>query len=134
MNNGSTIKKDITIDIKDFPKAHLLLINNLLPNRLTEQEIDTLAAFINLDKDVVTVSGLFGTISRKQVRDKVGLKSAAHLGNIIKSLKKKNYIYEEDGELKIRNYLVVKPEEKISGEEYFLVYSFKVTTNNGKNK
>lgn len=131
MNTGSSIKKILnTYTEKEFTKVHLNILNALLPNKMTNKEIDVLVEFINLESTIIKIDGVFGSSSKKVVRKSLSM-SSSQLNNIIKSLTDKKMIYLDKGNLAIRSYLNIKP---IRGNEpYNIIYNFKLELNDEEN-
>ena len=100
------IKKTLKLDKKDFYHKHLEVINPFLPIKLTPKEIEVLAEFLNLEGDLK--EDIFGTTARKVVKGNLNI-SAGGLGNYLKSLKQKGFIYKKYGALFISQ--VVLPSE-----------------------
>lgn len=109
------IKKTLKLDSKDFYQKHLEVINPFLPIKLTPKEIEVLSEFMNLEGDLK--EDLFGTTSRKVVKEKLNI-SAGGLGNYLKSLKEKGFIYKKHGALFIS--------EVVIPNEFEQEYSFKI--------
>ena len=132
MNSGSSIKKVITVgNDKDFVRYHLTILNSLLPEKLTNREIDVLIKFITLDSSIISVDGLFGSTAKKVVRKNLNNMSVAQLSNIINSLVSKKFIHSVEGsdDLQIRSWVDVKPNTTNKSEPYNIVYSFKLEVN-----
>ena len=110
------IKKTLKLDSKDFYQKHLEVINPFLPIKLTPKEIEVLSEFMNLEGDLK--EDLFGTTARKVVKGNLKI-SAGGLGNYLKSLKEKGFIYKKYGALFISE--VVLP------DEFEQEYSFKIS-------
>ena len=91
------IRKALKLSKEDYYAKHLLIINPILPKQLTPKEAETLAAFMALEGDLATMP--FSTTGRSIVRKKMGI-SAGGLGNYLRDLKEKGFIYEENDERK----------------------------------
>ena len=132
MNSGSSIKKVITVgNDKDFVRYHLTILNSLLPEKLTNREIDVLIEFITLDSSIISVDGLFGSTAKKVVRKNLNNMSVAQLSNIINSLVSKKFLHSVEGsdDLQIRSWVNIKPNTNNKSEPYNIVYSFKLEVN-----
>ena len=75
----------------DFLRTHIRLVDALEGRKLTDREIEVLAAFAELEGDIR--KDILGTSARKIVKDKLGL-SAPGLANYLKSLSEKEVIKE----------------------------------------
>lgn len=131
MNNGSSIKKVITVtNEKDFVRYHLTILNALLIDKLTNREIDVLIEFITLEQSIIEVDGLFGSTAKKVVRKNLNNMSVAQLSNIITSLTNKKFLHSTEGndDLVIRSWVNIVPntETVIEGDKYHINYSFKL--------
>ncbi len=99
------IKKIISVPREQYFIQHLSIINSMLPVRLTPKEIEVLGSFMSLKGDIVE-EDRFGTTCRKIVKERLNL-SDGGLGNYIKALRDKNFIYtNEDGNLTIQEVLM----------------------------
>ena len=110
------IRKVLELDRGNYYLKHLEIINPFLPIRLTPREIEVLAAFMSLENELA--EDRFGTTARKVVRSKLII-TPGGLGNYLKSLKQKGFIYKSRGAFQIAN--IVMPVEGIQ------TYSFKLT-------
>lgn len=99
------IKKIITVPREGYFIQHLSIINSMLPISLTPKEIEVLGSFMSIKGDMVE-QDRFGTTCRKIVKERLNL-SDGGLGNYIKALKDKGFIYVgEDDKLYIREVLM----------------------------
>lgn len=105
-----TIKKLLKLTKDNYFMKHLLIINPLLPEQVTPKEAEILGAFMSLEGDIA--NDPFGTTGRKIVRDKTGV-SPGGLGNHLRELKEKGFIYEEDKTLKIVPALIPNKKEQL---------------------
>ena len=97
----------------DYYTTHLNILNCFLETKLSDKEVEVLANFMNLDKNI-TGNDMFNTYARRLAKDSMKEMSAASLSNHIKTLKEKKYIEKDSvGRLKIVNYLF--PEETFQG-------------------
>lgn len=100
------------IDRKNFYPKYLKLINVILPQPLTQREIDILSAFMELEGDVVD-NDRFGTQARRLVRERFKFKSHSNLDNYIQYFKRKGVLYTDDtGKLKVVNSINIPKDEK----------------------
>ena len=111
------IRKQLELDTEDYNTLHLEIINPFLPVRLTPKEIEVLAAFMSLQGDLA--NDKFGTTSRKVVKEKLKISSGG-LGNYLKSLKEKGFLFKDKGAWNIAR--IVMPDKEITE------YSFKLTS------
>lgn len=99
------IKKIISVPREEYFIRHLAIINPMLPITLTPKEIEVLGSFMSLKGDIVE-QDRFGTTCRKIVKERLNL-SDGGIGNYIKALKEKGFIYMgEDNKLKIQEVLL----------------------------
>lgn len=90
------IKKSIKVSHTDYFVKHLQIINPFLPIQLTPKELEVLGVFISLKGELA--NDRFGTTARKLVMEKTDI-SPGGLGNYLKSLKQKGFIFKRDGAL-----------------------------------
>jgi len=109
------VKKALILSREEFYKKHLHIINHILPIQLTYKEAEVLAHFLSLEGDIA--KDPFGTSGRKIVKTRMGISSGG-LGNYLDQLKSKEFIYEEDGELKVYPKLI--PEKDIQFYQFKL--------------
>ena len=96
---------------KKFLPKYLKLVNVILPDPLTQREIDVLAAFMELEGDLVK-EDRFGTQARGVVRKKFGFKSYSNLDNYIKYFKKKGVLFQDtEGKLKLNPKISIPESE-----------------------
>ena len=112
------ISKTLKLDSKNFYQKHLEVINPFLPIKLTPKEIEVLSEFMNLEGDLE--EDRFGTTARKVVKTNLNI-SAGGLGNYLKSLKEKGFIYKKYGALFISE--VVLPAQ-FEQEYYFKISNY----------
>ena len=89
------IKKIMNVTREDYYVMHLSIINPLLPIKMTPKEIEVLGAFMSLNGEIAEADR-FGTTCKKIVKEKLNL-SDGGLGNYIKTLKEKGFIYYNEG-------------------------------------
>lgn len=107
------------LNVYRYCEAHLKVINHFLPAQLTNKEIEVLAGFMALGGDLIE-QDRFGTQARKEIRDRLGISNGG-LGNHLKSLQDKAFIYkDEKNKLQINNHLIPST-KKIQG------YQFKIS-------
>lgn len=114
-----TVSKTIKLSGLEYYKVHLLLINPLLPVKLTEKEAEVLAGFLSLEGDLR--SDPFSTTGRKIVMERVGIKSAGGLGNYLNQLQRKGFLKASKGSFDI--IPIVIPDSTSMN------YNFKLTQN-----
>jgi hypothetical protein len=83
------IRKLLKLNEIDYYKTHLIIINSVLPVKLTSKEIELLAHFMIL-KGSISLDR-FGTTGKKIVKQKMKLSSAS-MSNYMKSLSNKGFI------------------------------------------
>lgn len=111
------IRKIIRLHGDGFYAKHLEIINPFLPIKLTPKEIDVLSAFIALEGELA--EDRFGTTGRKIVMKKLGI-TPGGLGNYLKSLKTKGFVYKKGGAFYIAS--IVMPSE----ENFYQDYRFRL--------
>lgn len=90
---------------QQYCEAHLKIINHFLPAQITNKEIEVLAYFMALSGDLIE-QDRFGTQARKDIMNKLGISNGG-LGNHLKSLKNKKFIYTDtEGKLRINEHLL----------------------------
>lgn len=104
------IRKLMKLSKEEYYKKHLLIINPLLPEQVTNKEAEILGAFMALEGDIA--KDPFGTTGRKQVREKTGV-SPGGLGNHLRILREKNFIIEVEGKLQLIPQLIPGREEQL---------------------
>lgn len=110
------ITKSLSLSKDKYFEKHLAIINPLLPEQMTNKEIEVIAAFLTLEGELG--KHIFSTTGRKLVRDKLQLSNGG-LSNYIKALKIKNFILEDNnGELFILD--ILKPERALQGYQFKL--------------
>lgn len=115
-------KKLIGLEPEDYYIKHLQIVNQFFPDPMTNKEVGVLATFISIDGELIQ-KARFGTTARKMVMDKLRI-SPGGLGNYLKILEKKGFIYRNDYNVfEVKDYLL--PEEITQG------YQFKITKKNG---
>lgn len=92
------IQKILKLSKNQYYETHLLLVNALLPAKMTPKEVEVMARFMALEGDIA--NDRFGTSARKIIKDELGI-SDGGLGNYLKSLKTKNFL-RLDAENKIQ--------------------------------
>jgi len=99
------IKKILSVPREEYFIRHLAIINPMLPITLTPKEIEVLGSFMSIKGDIVE-QDRFGTTCRKIVKERLNL-SDGGIGNYIKALKEKGFIYlGEDNKLRIQEVLL----------------------------
>lgn len=110
------IQQRFNVENEQYYIMHLNIINAILPVKLTDKELEVLAAFMNLDKSIVE-DGYFNPVTRKKVMKKLNLLPAGlsnHLGNMIdKGFLVKNPITNI---ITIKDFLL--PEENVQGYQF----------------
>jgi len=113
----------------DFYPKYLKLINVILPEPLTQKEIEVLSAFMELKGDLVE-SNRFGTEARRLIRNKFGFKTHSNIDNYIKYFKTKGILVKNDqtGLLEMNKVVSVPNGE----EEIELVFRFRIDHGNNE--
>lgn len=113
-------KTVVTESSFQYCKKHLEIISALLPVKLHSREIDVLATFFSLPRDI-TEGDLFNTLARKKVKSILKM-SDGGLSNHIKNIYDKGFIYRDgvNGALKVKDYLI--PSEKKQIYKFKLIY------------
>jgi len=121
--------KNEVVTATDFYPKYLKLINVILPNPLTQKEIEVLSAFMELKGDLVE-SNRFGTEARRLIRNKFGFKTHSNIDNYIKYFKTKGILVKnEDTGLLEMNKVVSVP----NGEDDIeLVFRFRIDHGNNE--
>ena len=104
------IVKTLRLEMYEYYRTHLSIINCLLPVKSTNREIDILALFMCFDG--IFEHDRFGTTAKKMIREKLGL-SHQGLSNYITSLTKKKMLSIEDEQIKILPILHPNRDEQI---------------------
>lgn len=108
----------------DYYVKHLEILNIILPEdkfpeKLTNKEIEVLAAFMSQDKSLIE-EDMFNGVVRKKVMDKLNLKPGG-LGNHLKSMIGKEYLTKSDITKKITLKKILNPENNHQGYRLKLV-------------
>lgn len=116
------LQKWIKTNHKEYYKIHLTIINSLLPTKMTDKELEVVAAFLSLSPDIIE-DGYFNPLARKKVLNILNI-SAAGLSNHLKSLIDKGFLSKTIVEdvvtsITIKEFLI--PENDNQG------YKFKLT-------
>lgn len=108
----------------DYYVKHLEILNIILPEekypeKLTNKEIEVLAAFMSQDKSLIE-EDMFNGVVRKKVMEKLNLKPGG-LGNHLKSMIEKEYLVKSDITKKITLKKILNPENNHQGYRLKLV-------------
>ena len=104
------IKKALRLSNTNYCKAHLSIVNCILPEKMTPKEIEVVACFMALDGSLEHYR--FNSIGRKIVMDKLDI-SPGGLSNYIKSLLEKGFLVRENKITKILPLLIPEKTEQI---------------------
>ena len=63
----------VKVDSYDYYVKHLEILNVMLPEKLSQKEVEVLAAFMDQDKSLIE-DDMFNGVVRKKVMDKLSLK------------------------------------------------------------
>ena len=121
--------KNEVVKAADFYPKYLKLINVILPQPLTQKEIEVVSAFMELKGDLVE-SNRFGTEARRLIRNKFGFKTHSNIDNYIKYFKTKGILVKNDqtGLLEMNKVVSVPNGE----EEIELVFRFRIDHGNNE--
>ena len=101
----------------EYYDKHLNIINQFFPVQMTKTEIKILAGFMTLKGDNVKINR-FSTDARRMIKERFRM-SDGGLGNHIKALKDKKFIYvDENNVYKINPYLI--PAENVQGYQFVI--------------
>lgn len=110
------IQQGFNLSNEQYYVMHLQIINSILPAKLTDKELEVLAAFMALDKSIIE-EGHFNPIARKKVMKKLELIPAG-LSNHLASMIKKGFLIKNS----ISNAITIKqfllPEEDGQGYQF----------------
>ena len=121
--------KNEVVTATDFYPKYLKLINVILPNPLTQKEIEVLSAFMELRGDLVE-SNRFGTEARRLIRNKFGFKTHSNIDNYIKYFKTKGILVKnEDTGLLEMNKVVSVPN---GDDDIELIFRFRIDHGNNE--
>ncbi len=113
------IQQAFNLENEKYYVVHLNIINAILPVKLTDKELEVLATFMALDKNIIE-DGYFNPISRKKVMKKLELIPAG-LSNHLASMIKKGFLIKNS----ITNNITIKPfllpEENNQGYQFKIV-------------
>lgn len=102
MNPITKVAKNL--DTQQYCAKHLSIIHVFLPEQLTKKEIEVLASFMALEGQIAE-QDRFGTQCRKLVMAKQGIQPGG-LGNYLRSLEDKQYIFKQDGSFVVSEHLI----------------------------
>lgn len=114
------IQKELKVGLGEYYNIHLTIINSILPVKLTDKEIEVLAGFMSLDKNIIE-NDMFNTLARKKVKEKLDNMSAGALGNHLKSMIEKGFLTKDDitNKITIKDFLI--PEDDWQGYQFKIV-------------
>lgn len=119
------IQQAFNLNKEEYYVVHLKILNAILPIKLSEKELEVLAAFMGLDKNIVE-ENYFNPLARKKVLKKLDL-SPAGLSNHLKSMLEKGFIIKNN----ITNNITIK--EFLLPESFVQGYQFKIVKNETAN-
>ena len=107
------ITKSINVDNYSYYRKHLEILNVLLPVKLSQKEVEVLAAFMSQDIKLIEDS-MFNIITRKNVMSQLKMQPGG-LGNHLKTMIEKGYLIKNKitNEIKVKEYLL--PEKNNQG-------------------
>jgi len=109
----------VKVDSYDYYVKHLEVLNVMLPEKLSQKEIEVLAAFMDQDKSLIE-DDMFNGVVRKKVMDKLSLKPGG-LGNHLKKMIEKKFLSKNEITKKITIKPFLLPEENNQGYRIKLV-------------
>jgi DNA-binding MarR family transcriptional regulator len=115
------IQQAFKLDKDKYYVVHLGILNAILPVKLTDKELEVLAAFMGLDENIIEDS-YFNPVARKKVLKKLVL-SPAGLSNHLKSMLDKGFLTKNS----ITNVISIK--EFLLPETDGQGYQFKIMKN-----
>jgi hypothetical protein len=107
----TSIVKTLRLEMFEYYRTHLSIVNCLIPVKITGREIDVLSLFMCFDNDSILESDRFGTAVKKMIREKLGL-SHQGLSNYMNSLTKKKMLSVEDDVIMILPILCPNRDEQ----------------------
>jgi len=116
----NVIKGDkFTYYIKHLEILNIILPEKSFPEKLTNKEVEVLAAFMYQDKNLIE-EDMFNGVVRKKVMEKLSLKPGG-LGNHIKSMIDKKFLVKNEltRKISVKEFLI--PEENNQGYRIKLV-------------
>lgn len=113
------IQKEFKVDNTVYYIMHLNIICSVLPVKLSDKEVEVLANFMSLEKNLIK-DDMFNTEARRRVKDKSALSSGG-LANHLKSMIDKGFLVKDEitHKLNVRPFLI--PEDKAQGYQFKLV-------------
>jgi len=115
------IQQVFKLERSEYYTMHLGIINSVLPVKLSDKELEVLAAFMALDENIIKDDN-FNSFARKIVREKLKPNlSSAGLSNHLKSMIDKGFLSKDSitNVITIKEFL--KPEQDTQG------YQFKIS-------
>tara|TARA_R110000796_G_scaffold118353_5_gene232003 strand:+ start:10131 stop:10490 length:360 start_codon:yes stop_codon:yes gene_type:complete len=109
------IKQVISTEGREYYEKHLKIVSCILPTKLTQKEIEVLAFFMSLDKNLIE-EDMFNSLARKKVMEGLSKMSPGGLGNHLKSMIVKQVLDRHNitKRITIKSFLI--PEE--SSQEF----------------
>lgn len=113
------IQKEFKVDSINYYKTHLNILCSVLPVKLSDKEVEVLANFMSLDKEL-TKDDMFNTEARRRVKEKSDLSSGG-LANHLKSMITKGFVTKDEftHRLTVREFLI--PEDTTQGYQFKLI-------------
>ena len=105
------IQRDFELEKLEFYKTHLRIVNAILPVNITNKELEIMAEFLILPKEL-TNGNMFNTLARREVIKRLGLNDGG-MSNHIKNMKKKGYIVKQGEYYGIAPALL--PDQEVQG-------------------
>ena len=113
------IQKSMNLTGIEYYKKHLAIVSCIIPTKLTEKEIEVLACFMSLEKNLIE-DEMFNSVTRKKVMKELNLQPGG-LGNHIKSMIEKLVLEKHPitNIIRVKTYLF--PDETVQGYQIKIV-------------
>lgn len=114
------IQKELKINSEQYYLMHLNIINSVFSVKLTDKEIEVLAGFMALDKNI-TGTDMFNTYARRLVKEKLEGMSAGSLSNHLKAMIDKGFLTKDEisNRISIKEFLL--PEDTWQGYQFRII-------------
>lgn len=109
----------VKVDSYNYYVSYLNIISTMLPEKLSQKEIEVLAAFMDQDKSLIE-EDMFNGLVRKKVMERLDLKPGG-LGNHLKKLIDKKVLSKNEITKKITVKPFIIPEDNNQGFRIKLV-------------
>lgn len=114
------IQKELRINSEQYYLMHLNIINSVFSVKLTDKEIEVLAGFMALDKNI-TGTDMFNTYARRLVKERLKGMSAGSLSNHLKAMIDKGFLTKDEisNRISIKEFLL--PEDTWQGYQFRII-------------